>query len=213
MPATWGGKREGAGRKPKFGKAGVSHARRPDHKARHPLHVTLRVRRDVPMLRELGLGAALGRSIRLASREAFRVIHFSIQPDHLHLVVEASDRNALSRGMRGLTIRSARAINRCLGRTGQVFPDRYHVRTLATPREVRHGIAYVLLNWGHHVEGGCGVDPYSSGRWFSGWKTPIADPGPDGPVRAPRTWLASVGWRRYGLVRLDEVPGKSGSIH
>jgi hypothetical protein len=40
---TWGGKRQGAGRKPKGPKAGGSHNRRPALAARFPVHVTVRM--------------------------------------------------------------------------------------------------------------------------------------------------------------------------
>ena len=73
------------------------------------------------------------------ARFGFRLVHFSVQRDHLHLLAEASDRRALSRGMQGLSIRVAKAVNRRLGRRGAVFADRYHARALKTPREARFG--------------------------------------------------------------------------
>src|SRR5213078_4798003 len=60
--------------------------------------------------------------------------------DHLHLIVEADDRATLARGVRGLTIRMARAVNRALGRRGAVCADRYHSRALTSPRAVRHAL-------------------------------------------------------------------------
>ena len=50
-------------------------------------------------------------------------------------------------GARGLSIRVARAVNRHLERRGKVFGDRYHPRSLTTPREVRTALVYVLQNW------------------------------------------------------------------
>jgi REP-associated tyrosine transposase len=114
---------------------------------------------------------------------------------------------ALSRGMQGFTIRTARAINRVILRKGSVWADRYHARPLASPRQVRNAIRYVLLNWQKHVPWARGVDPCSSGASFDGWRDFAAarDRGPPSVARA-RTWLGSVGWRRYGLIGVDEGP-------
>jgi len=83
----------------------------------------------------------------------FSLVHFSVQRDHLHLIAEASDRRALSRGIQGLSIRVARAVNRQLARKGRLFSDRYHARALKTPREVRFALRYVLLNARKHTRG------------------------------------------------------------
>lgn len=108
--------------------------------------------------------------------------------------------------MRGLSIRIARAVNRCLGRTGRFWADRYHARALRSPREVRAVLVYVLMNHKHHGRTGA-IDPRSSARWFDGFRTPIgeAPPGPP-PVRAPTTWLALKGWKRGGLIDISESP-------
>jgi REP element-mobilizing transposase RayT len=147
-------------------------------------------------------------AIRKASSDAFRIVQFSVQRDHVHLIVEAHDRAALTRGMRGLAIRAALGINRALGRSGRAWADRYHARELRTPREVRNAIVYVLLNRRKHdARAARGADPCSSGPWFSGWRQrqPLSE---DSPVATARTWLASTGWRRAGLLRDDERPGE-----
>jgi REP element-mobilizing transposase RayT len=151
---------------------------------------------------------AIEHAIGKASSGAFRIVHFSVQRDHVHLIVEAHDRDALTCGMRGLAIRAALALNRSLGRRGRVWGDRYHARELRTPREVRSAIAYVLLNrQKHDARAAGGADPCSSGAWFDGWSRRPQPPLGPAPVATPRTWLASVGWRRAGLIGLDERPG------
>ncbi|HEV8549964.1 MAG TPA: transposase, partial [Polyangiaceae bacterium] len=87
--------------------------------------------------------------LRAARRdpEAFRVLHYSVQHDHVHLVVEARDQRALSRGMQGIAIRVARYVNDLLMRRGALWADRWHGRALKTPREVRNAIVYVLANF------------------------------------------------------------------
>jgi len=146
-----------------------------------------------------------------ADRFGMRVVQFSVQANHLHLICEAADRRALSRGLQGLFVRIARGLNRTLGRQGQVFGDRYHEHVLVTPREVRAALAYVLHNDRRHAErrgfrrSPWRLDPCSSARQFHG----LVDRGPDGElladVRLPaaRSWLLTTGWRRAGPIHID----------
>ena len=137
---------------------------------------------------------ALREAIRLAQRGGpFRICHFSVQGNHIHLLVEATDRQALSRGVQGLAIRMARAVNRTLRRRGRVWADRYHRRDLATPREVRHALTYVLENARKHRPDFRGMDPCSS-----------AVPAARGVVADARTWLLRVGWRRGAEARVGD---------
>jgi putative transposase len=171
------------------------------------VHVTLRARREVPSLRADAVYDELERAVGRAHKTFFRVLEFSVQADHVHLIVEANDELALTRGTQGLAIRCARAVNRAVHRCGRVWGHRYHAHDLRTPREVRAAFVYVLLNHRKHLGAGPGIDPRSSGRWFRGWagRTPISDH--PSPVAAPRTWLAIVGWRRAGgLIDWGESP-------
>ena len=165
-----------------------------------------------PSFRESALLEELIECIRAASRspavgEAFRVVHFSIQSDHIHFIVEASDTGTLSRGMQGLSIRCARAINRVFGGIhGQVWGDRYHARALKTPREVRNGIVYVLMNAKKHVRNfRFAIDVLSSAPWFDGIRDNVVVDEPS-PVMRSRTWLGNVGWRKRGLIQPHEKP-------
>ncbi len=211
IPPGWGGRRPGAGRK-----AGrrplVLHRARGEHKGRYPVHVTLRARREVGSLRGARLYGCLEAAIAAASRRDFRIVHFSVQHDHVHLIVEAHDKAILSSGLRGLSIRAARALNRAAARSGPVWADRYHSRELPTPREVRHALCYVLHNSRKHGRQTPSLDPCSSARWFDGWRDhdPVIDFAVDPPptVRS-RTWLLGVGWRRHGLIRVAEEPGST----
>jgi hypothetical protein len=120
--------------------------------------------------------------------------------------VEADAPTRLARGVQGLAIRVARAINRVLQRRGRVWDGRYHAHPLRTPREVRNALVYVLQNFRKHQRGGIGLDCYSSARWFQGWRRIVAAPLVTAPVIAAETWLMRVGWRRYGLLDPSEVP-------
>src|SRR5262245_57547300 len=174
------------------------------------------MRRDVPSLRSRRFIRAFQARIRAGGeRGEFRVCHYSIQRDHVHLVVEAAGKEALGRGMKSVGIRLARTVNRVFRRAGPVLFGRYHLRVLRTPREVRHALAYVLLNARKHWRRRSGVAPpvvldiASSGAWFDGWKRPPPGVEIQGlpPVAPPRFWLLREGWRRRGLVDPAEVPG------
>ncbi|GAO02883.1 transposase [Anaeromyxobacter sp. PSR-1] len=215
-PRTHGGRRPGAGRKPKGARAGVSHHGRPEVTATTPVHVTLRLLPHVWNLRSrrsLRVVEAALSAVR--NRLTFRVVHFSLQGNHLHLLVEAEGAAALSAGMQGLSIRLAKGLNRMMARRGRVFADRYHAHVLRTPAEVRHALAYVLLNHRSHraragERAGRGtVDPYSSGACFEGWREAVARADAPGVTARPRTWLLATGWRRRGLLSVDEVPAQS----
>jgi putative transposase len=201
-----GGRRPGAGRKPAPGRRAVMHRSRAAHDPRFPVHVTLRACAGLPSLRAAAVFVAIRHSFGATSSETFRLLHFSVQGDHLHLLVEADGCSGLRRGVQGLPIRVAKAINRVLRGRGRVWGDRYHARALATPREVRHALVYVLANWRKHVPGARGLDPRSSAAWFTGWRSVVASLAGGAPVVGARTWLGRVGWRRHGLVDVDEGP-------
>ena len=210
LPArpTWGGRRDGAGRKLTPGRRpSVPHRARPPHEAAHPVHVTLRTGVAVRCLRSARAFPAVARALAASSTDEFRILQYSAQDDHLHLIVEARNTRTLSSGVRGFAIRIARAVNRALGRRGRVWGTRYHARALMTPREVRHALVYVLNNRRKHAVNARGLDPCSSGQWFDGWRDFRVSARSAAPVARPRTWLAAVGWRRHGLLGLDERPG------
>jgi REP element-mobilizing transposase RayT len=142
---------------------------------------------------------------RARGRHEFRLAHYSLQSNHVHLIAEADDQGALSREMQGLLVRIARALNRLWRRRGAVFADRYHARQLRTPREVRAALVYVLHNARHHGLQSSGVDLYSSGRWFDGWSRKLVFASRSA-VATARTWLLRVGWRRHGLIGLGDMP-------
>ncbi len=174
--------------------------------------MTLRLRENVPSLRNPALFADVRRALRSGkARFGFRLNHFSVQSNHLHLIVEATGRPALSRGMQGLGVRLAKAINARLRRAGKVFSDRYHDRILTSPRQVRNALEYVLKNARRHGLFHDGFDPCSSGAWFDGWKnagkgSEVGAPADLAPVVPPRTWMLGTGWRRLGLIPVQTLP-------
>ena len=216
LPYTsWGGPRRNSGPKRKAPRPLVRHRTRDPFPERFPQHVTIRLVRGLPTLRRKAVYKALGRALRLGGdRFGMRLIAYTVQRDHLHMIVEAADAPSLSRGMQGLTIRLAKALNRVWQRRGRVWGDRYHNRPLRTPREARNALAYVLHNCRRH---GCnprqnGIetpDIYTSAPWFPGWRfhlKALSLPFPRPTVDA-RTWLLKTGWRRHGLIKAAEIPG------
>jgi len=188
---TWGGKRRRAGRKPKGPRTLVSHKARAALRPQWPVHVTLRVREHVWNLRAPLCFAVVTRCLEVAKdRFGCRIVEFSVQGNHMHLLVEAVDKLALRRGMQGLVIRVARRLNRLMGRRGPVFVDHYHSRALRTPTEVARARAYVLGNFAHHAE--------QRGRQIGANRPDPCSSAAAGPrvVAEPRTWLMSVGWTR-----------------
>jgi REP element-mobilizing transposase RayT len=184
------------------------------------------MRADVPSLRLGRVVDALERTFAAGcARSGFRLVHYSLQGNHAHLIVEAQDREAIGRGMKAIGARLALAVNKVAGRSGRVLTDRYHMRLLRTPKEVRNALRYVLLNGRRHAAVAARtalramhvlLDPASSARWFDGWKREQLGTGSDRaprpsaqppPVARARTWLLTVGWRRHGLLDPADVPG------
>ena len=135
----------------------------------------------------------------------------SVQNDHIHLMVEASETKDLSRYMQGLQIRFAKALNKLWGRKGKVFADRFFAKACPDWRAVRAVTRYILnndlrhglRNWRIEKE----ADPYSSGPWYARWThyawSRFKDPDALWPVVHPR----SSPYEFYARIAPDDVPG------
>jgi REP element-mobilizing transposase RayT len=228
FPNNWGGARPGAGRKPNP-RRNTPHRARPKHSRAEPVHVTLRARL-APLRSQHVFPTVRLALLRAGQRDpkTFRLVHFSVQHDHVHLIVEANDKRSLSSGIRSVAVRVARYVNDLLARRGTLWADRYHSRPLRTPSEVRRALVYVLANFRKHALSSrpSGIDPCSSGAWFDGWcvgnssgvppsaqcaRSQVGARRDEPVVAAAATWLARVGWRRHGLIGLDEGPAGSPS--
>ncbi|MBK9387727.1 MAG: transposase [Planctomycetes bacterium] len=208
-----GGKRKGAGRKPKNAEPGMPHRQRSAKKRGEPLHITVRLAEGQPSLRRGGtLKLVLAALSASSNRHGMRIIHYSIQRNHLHLLVEAEDRECVARGMNALLSPLARALNKHWVRRGKVFPDRYHDEVISTPTQARHALRYVLQNGKTRgVVRLNSIDLCSSAPTFDGWRERPSIPAiPAAPVVATvapaSTWLLTTGWRRHGLLDIRELP-------
>jgi putative transposase len=215
-----GGARPGAGRKPKIpGLPGVDHRERTPFAKRFPVHVTIKLRRGLPRLRSKpayeALRAAFAAGCARDLGGAFRLCHYAVLNDQLHLICEAESRTALSRGLQGLMIRIARALNKLWSRRGGVFADRYHDQILKSPREVRNALRYLFANGKKHAADGReirvpqAIDTFTSAPWFTGFRERIVVRGIETierPVTDARTWLLTEGWLRHGRISVHEAP-------
>ena len=229
--ARKGERRKNVGRPKKGPRASERHKTRLALRASEPAHVILRAHSDVGSLRRSDIFHAIREALITVGKleDSFHIVQFSVQRSHVHLLVEATNRLALAKGMQTFGISAAKHINALLRdeegrrRRGAVFPDRYHVKILKLPRQVRNCLSYVLNNWRHHGEDKAErartwqLDPFSSAVTFEGWKERehrdgqryVQPPTYMAPlVWAPRTWLLNVGWRRHGLISAFEVPGR-----
>ena len=210
-----GGRRKGAGRKRIGPRKRVPHTKRPPLKKTTPAHVTLRVVDEVARLRRRDAFKAVRRAMQKShERKNFRIVHLSLQGNHIHVVCEADDRLALSRGIQGFKISAAKKLNKARCRDGEVFADRYHEEILTTPSQVRNAIHYCLNNWRKHGEDRGAidrVDPYSTGMWFDGWCDGTIHVPPDvetlEPAR-PTTWFLREGWKKAGPISLFTTPSR-----
>ena len=208
-----GGARAGAGRKRSGRRSDPPHRTRPQHRRWEPVHVVLRAREGVPRLRRRKVFEAVRRAFRVIAEKAwFRIVHVSLQRNHLHLLVEADDRESLTRGMQSFEISLARRINRACGWRGKLFAHRFHATAIRSPRQARNALAYVLNNWRHHGEDratDAALDRFSSAVSFDGWVestwfaipidyTPL-------PIAPAETWLLTKGWRRHPAISWLEV--------
>ena len=208
-PKRRGGARRGAGRKPRPAYLRQTpHRTRAVHRKAHPVHVTLRA--GVRLLRSQQVARTLLGGVRDSNRDWFRVVHYSVQDNHVHLIVEAEDTTSLSSGVRGLMVRIARRVNGLLRRRGRFWADRWHGRDLEGPRQVRNALVYVLQNHKKHA-GSTALDPLSSAGSFDGFASALpASFRSIGPpcVSKATTWLLKSGWQRRGLIRLSESPSR-----
>jgi REP element-mobilizing transposase RayT len=215
------------GRPAKGPRPSERHETRPSFRKYDPQHVVIRATDEIGTLRRREMYKAVRKAlVTTFTRSNFRIVHLSIQGTHIHLLIEADDKTALSRGMQAFQISAAKHLNAAMAqrtgrpRRGNVFVDRYHARIIRTPKQARNALAYVLNNWRKHRENRnqmarehrWKLDPFSSAPTFEGWRDidvrAVAWPATYEPlpVWEPKTWLLREGWKKHGLISSTEIP-------
>jgi len=167
-----------------------------------------RIQRGLPSLRTPRALRRLERAFRLGKeRDGFALIHYSIQQDHLHLMVEVKNRRKLSKGLQALGIRLAKSLNAFWHRRkGNVFAERYFAAALEGWRQIWRTIRYVVNNGRKHGtwRKPRQADPYSSGPWYWPWRdSDNCRPLRRSPVMEPRSYEPIC----LPVVGIDAVPG------
>lgn len=185
---THGGQRKGAGRKASKNKSKQNHIVRETFSSKDPVHVTVKFVKGLKSLRtRVGYRLLREASFR-AQLKGLKIVQFSLQKDHIHLLVEAENNKVLAKGMQAFCVSFAKRFNHFLGRTGQVFFDRYHMHILKTLREVKHALKYVLFNSSKHKNCDQFVDLYSSAPHFFLWKELVGRPLKMKSSMSPKYW-------------------------
>ena len=214
----------------------MPHRRRATLSRHEPVLITIRLVRRLPRLRGRRPFEIIERALRATNEKGgLRLVQYSVQDDHLHLMAEARPEEApagsvppvadvrrrgtrvVTSRMRGFGVRLARRLNKLFRRRGQLVAERYHAHVLRTPREVRNAYVYLFGNRRKHIAQagrtfpGGWIDPFASGVFFGGWREPPeimstwASHDPP-PVVSPRPWLLRCGWLRHGAIDPTDVP-------
>ena len=138
------------------------------------------------------------------ARNGMHLIEYTVLSNHVHMIVEVHNRMQLSRGMQGLNIRLAKALNKYWRRKGKVFAERYFSVPVKSVQHAMKVLKYVLNNARKHgirVPKGT-PDPFSSAKWFPRWRGR-----PRRPLRSPPVMESWSFWP-WGGFDVDEVPGQ-----
>ena len=209
-----GGRRAGSGRKNRSGE--LAHVRREQVSLRTPLHITFKLVRDLPSLRSPAIFTALKIYAARVRDFGVNVVHFSVQSNHIHMIVEVLNNQSLGRAMRSLAGRLGKMIRDLVKRgsaglpIGKVFFGRYHMRVIRSPLQMRNALRYVLLNFSQHEELIDHLDQYSTASSFTEWRSLLRErygaliedqvesliiPG-QREFGEAWSWLCKVGWMR-----------------
>ncbi|HLE13093.1 MAG: hypothetical protein A2504_12410 [Bdellovibrionales bacterium RIFOXYD12_FULL_39_22] len=164
-----GGSRIGSGR-PKSSKF-ISHVERPRIKRNMAIHVNLHLKESLTSinLRTKDFFKLFRQAVKTARRRGLRIVHYSLMHNHLHLIIEAANNEELSKGMQSFALSLSKLVNyRVSGRIKKLWQDRYWMRLLSSPREIKIALQYVLKNPQKKFSSPTVMDLYSSVLAMSG---------------------------------------------
>ena len=158
-----GGSRVGSGR-PKNSKF-ISHVERPHIKRNMAIHVNLHLKETLTSinLRTKDFFKLFRQAVKTARGRGLRIVHYSLMHNHLHLIIEAASNEELSKGMQSFALSLSKLVNyRVSGRIKKLWQDRYWMRLLSSPREIKIALQYVLKNPQKKFSSPTVMDLYSS---------------------------------------------------
>jgi len=154
---------KGAGR-PARNDPGIRHTKRPHLKRPSSLHLTVKIKKNKAEIKNKSVLAILKRSILNARKQGLRVIHYSLEYDHVHLLIEADNNLILGKGMQAFGVTFSKAINRLKKLAGEVYKHRYHFRRISSCSELKNVMNYIFNNGLRHKTSKSIVNSYNSIR-------------------------------------------------
>lgn len=91
-----------------------------------------------------------------------KIIHYTLEYNHIHLLVEAASNRVLHSGMQAFGISLAKGINRFKRLKGTVYKHRYHYRQISSPRDLKNVLHYIFHNGIKHKRTRFALDLYNS---------------------------------------------------
>lgn len=141
---------------------GIRHTRRERITKQSALHFTIKVRENKADIKNKRLLKILHHAIKRARLKKLKVLHYSLEYNHVHLLVEARDNQIIHQGMQAFGISFAKAINKIKFLKGRVYKNRYHFRKITSLRDYKNVLLYIFRNGIKHKRTQSLFDPYNS---------------------------------------------------
>ena len=150
-----------AGR-PAIHDVGIRHVKRFRLKKASSLHLTIKVRENKADIQSKRILKALHHAIKRARLKGLKVVHYTLEYNHVHLLVESVDNKTLHKGMQAFGITIAKAINKIKRSKGAVYKNRYHLRLISSPRQLKNVLHYIFNNGVKHKRTNSKIDLFNS---------------------------------------------------
>lgn len=141
---------------------GIRHTVRPRIHKTTMLHLTIKVRENKADIKNKRILKLLHHAIKRARLQRLKVLHYTLEYNHVHLLVEATNNQILHKGMQAFGITFSKWINRLKLRKGTVYKHRYHFHALRSTRERKNALNYIFTNGVKHGRTRSRIDPYNS---------------------------------------------------
>ena len=108
------------------------------------MHITVRFTKGLPNMQTAKMFRIFRQAVVGAKAHGLQVVEFALLGNHYHLLVEAQSNSQLNSAMKSLNIRLARTLNFLLKRKGAVVSDRFDLKILRSPTQVRNALVYIF---------------------------------------------------------------------